>query len=101
MARWNPGSGTFVTYSERICSSATLLAVNRPVKKLLSCFTFATRASAALIHVALAVSVFAQAQAAAGFFAPLGMAQALPPTMLTGLPSWSVNGRCRAAGPWG
>src|SRR3954451_12416007 len=92
MARLKPASGTLVTYLVRIASSAGLLAVNSPVKKLLSFLTLAIRASAAFIQVSLSVTVLAHAHAAVGFFDPFGMAQALPPTMLTGLPSWSVKG---------
>src|SRR5690349_18755177 len=101
MARLKPASGTFVRYFALIASSAGLLAVKRPVKKLLSFLTLAMRASAAFIQVALSVSVLAQAQAAVGFFDPFGMAQALPPTMLTGLPSWSVNGVLSSCRPLG
>src|SRR6476661_3990308 len=101
MARLKPASGTPVRYFALISSSAGLLAVKSPVKKLLSFLTLAMRASAAFIQVALSVIVLAHAHAAVAFFEPFGIAQALPPTMLTGLPSWSVNGVLSSCRPLG
>ena len=81
-----PESGAALRYFALIASSAGLLAVNRPVKKLLSLVTVAIRAAAAFIHVSWAVIVFAHTQAAVGFSAPLGITQALPPSVLIGVP---------------
>ena len=52
----------------------------------------ATRALAAATQVLASVMVLANWQAAAGFLAPLGMAQALPVTKVRGLPWRSLNG---------
>lgn len=52
----------------------------------------ATRALAAATQVLASVMVLANWQAAAGFLAPLGIAQALPVTKVTGLPWRSLNG---------
>jgi len=52
----------------------------------------AERALAAATQVLASVMVLAKRQAAAGFLAPLGIAQALPVTKVMGLPWRSLNG---------
>lgn len=49
-------------------------------------------ALAAATQVPASVMVLAKRQAASGFLAPLGMAQALPVTKVSGLPWRSLNG---------
>ena len=52
----------------------------------------AARASPAAIHASSEVRLIIQAQAAAGFFAPTGMTNAVPPATEKGSPSAFLNG---------
>src|SRR3954471_14526276 len=83
------------TYFSRIAWSADGEPVKRPVFMRLGSGSFlivSARASAAAIHASSEVRLSAQAQAAAGVFAPLGTTKAVPLATVNGLPSLSLNG---------
>ena len=81
-----------VTNFSRTVLSASGDPVNNPVLIEFFSFTVAARASPAASHASGEATLIAQAQAADGFFAPLGIASAEPPAMPIVLPELSRSG---------